>query len=296
MRNVYTVMAYERPGATGNNNTVQFGTYPTLGLLGLTNATQAMEEFTQVRVLKQPLSSGSTQQSASSQGGGSPLSVGVKFLIGLAGFSALCFALFALRYLWARRGPYPPGRVKEGSDQELEYGAYQSTGRKSRSSIDDEYGPEFSMRKSKLGDSFAPLETCDSWDPHTGTLHDTIIGTEAGEAASPYSSYFPPPELADPDLGSPELTSALLMAHDRCDSQTSDLVEFGMHDIGMVGIGTAARGSVIDPVLQHDRASYDSVKSSTPLRRTGISSLRSSHTLASLRGSVSVPCDADRTF
>ncbi|KAH0832400.1 aspartic peptidase domain-containing protein [Lanmaoa asiatica] len=303
MRNVYTVMAYDQPDATGNfNDSVQFGTHPTLGLLGLTNATQAMEEFSQVRVLKQPLGSGSSQQSVSSQSGGSQLSIGVKILIGLGGFFALCLALFALRCFFARkrwRERFPVGQVEEGSDQVMKYGAYRSTRSKSRSSIEDDYGPEFGVRKSKLDNSPTALEICDPWDPHAGTWRDTIIGTEAGETVSPHSSYIPPPDLADLDLGSPhaspELTSALLMAHDRSDSQTSDSAEFGMCPVGMTGIGTAARGSIIDAGLQHDRQSYDSVKSSTPLRPTA-SSLRSSHTLTSLRESVSASCDADRTF
>lgn len=294
MRNVYTVMAYEQPDATGNfSNSVQFGTQPTLGLLGLTNATQAMEEFDQVRVLQQPLDSG---QSLSSQSGGSQLSIGVKILIGLAGFFALCLAVFALRCVFARRRrrqPFPAGRSKDGLDQTLEYELYRT---KLQSSAEDDYGSKFTMRKSKLGDSPTAPEIFDPWDPHAGTWRDTIIGTEAGEAASLHSSYFPPPDLTDPDLGSPhtspELTSALLMAHDRSDSQTSDPGEFGMCALGMAGIGTAARGSVIGTGLQHDRSSCDSMKSSTPLRLTA-SSLRSSHTLASVRESVG---DADRTF
>ncbi|KAI9566275.1 aspartic peptidase domain-containing protein [Boletus coccyginus] len=321
MRNVYTVMAYEQPDATGNfNNSFQFGTHPMLGLLGLTNASQAMEEFDHVRVLKQPLGNGS-QQSSSPQGDTSQLSVGVKILIGLAGFFALCLAFFALRCFFARRrwrGHSPVKKVEDGSDQGMGYGAYQRTRSSSRSSADqstlvhhsfphkdkyaheDDYNSEFGMKKSKRGYSSAELEICDPWDPHAGTWRDTIIGTEAGEAVSPHSSYIRPPDLADLDLGSayasPELTDALLMAHDRDDSPTSDLAEFGVPSVGMAGIGTAARGSIIDLELQHARRSYDSV---TPLRQSQqtVSSLRSSHTLTSSRESVSAPCnDADRTF
>ena len=315
MRNVYTVMAYEQPDATGNfNGSVQFGTHPMLGLLGLTNATQAMEEFDQVRVLKQPLGSGSSQQSLSSQGAASQLSIGVKILIGLVGFFALCLALFALRCFFARRrwrNPSPAGKVENGSDQEMEYGAYRRT--RSRSSVDqstlvynlsprqdkfsheDDYAPEFGVRKSN---SPTELEICDPWDPHAGTWRDTIIGTEAGEAASPHSSYFQRRDLADLDLGSPyaspELTDALLTAHDSSDSLPGDLAEFGVRSGGMAGIGTAARGSVIDPEFQLARPSCDSV---TPLQPTD-SRPRSSHTLTSPRGSVSASCDdhADRTF
>ena len=317
MRNVYTVMAYEQPDATGNfNNSFQFGTHPMLGLLGLTNAIQAMEEFDHVRVLKQPLGDGSSQQSSSPQGDTSQLSVGVKILIGLVGFFALSLVFFALRCFFARkrwRGHPPVKKVEDGSGQGMEYGAYQRTRSSSRSSADqstlvhhsfphkdkyaheDDYSSEFGVKKSKLGYSAAELEICDPWDPHAGTWRDTIIGTEAGEAVSPHSSYIRPPDLAD--LGSayasPELTDALLMAHDRDDSLTSDPAELGMSSVGMAGIGTAARGSIIDAEFQLARRSCDSA---TPLRQT-VSSLRSSHTLTSSRESVGAPYNnADRTF
>jgi hypothetical protein len=314
MRNVYTVMAYEQPDATGNFNTsVQFGTHPVLGLLGVTNATQAMEEFDQVRVLKQPLGSGSSQQSLSSEGGEERLSIGVKILIGLVGFFALCLALFALRCFFARRrwrDPSPVGNVEDGSDQEMEYGAYRRT--RSRSSADQstlvynsaprkdkfshggDYTPEFGVRKSRLGDSPTELEISDPWDPHAGTWRDTIIGTEAGAAASPHSSYFQQRDLADLDIGSPctspELTDALLRTRDSSESLTSDPGEFGMHSVGMAGIGTAARGSVIDAGFRH--TSCDSV---TPLQ-SPVSRLRSSHAVTSPRESVSASSDTDRTF
>lgn len=316
MRNVYTVMAYEQPDADGNfNNSVQSGMQPMLGLLGLTNATQALQEFDQVRVLKQPLGSGPSQQTPSSQSGGSRFSIGVKILIGLAGFFALCLALFALRCLIARRlwwDASPAEKVQQGSERDVEYGAYRRTRTRSQSSADQTtlvhdtslhrdkfsqddsyiYGSEFGVRKSKLDDAPTDLEICDPWDPHAGTWRDTIIGTDAGAAVSPHSSYVQQPDLADLDGGSPELTSALLMAHDRSDSHTSDLAEFGMHSVGMAGIGTAARGSVIAAELQHGRPSCDSY---TPLR-PAVSSLRSSHTLASPHESGGAPFDAYRTF
>lgn len=312
MRNVYTVMAYEQPDANGTfDASVQFGTQPTLGLLGLTNATLAMQEFDQVRVLKQPLGSGSSQH-ATSDSSGAPFSIGVKILIGLAGFFALCLVLFALRWFFARkrlRSAAHAGKVEEGSDQEMHYGGYQRTRsgsvdqstlvynaspRHKDSFYDD--GLEFGMRKSKLGSPPTNFEICDPWDPHAGTWRDTIIGTEAGE-----TTYARSADLADRDpsspTGSPELTDALLVAHDRNDSQTSDdAAEFGMMGVGgMAGIGTAARGSIIDPVLQHGpRPSCDSVLSSTPLRPI-TSSLLSSYTLAPPHGSVDTG-DANRTF
>ncbi|KAG9308853.1 aspartic peptidase domain-containing protein [Chiua virens] len=312
MRNVYTVMAYEQPNATGVfNNSVNLGTNPTLGLLGLTNVTQALEEFDQVRVLKQSLGDGSSSQNLNSQGGGSQLSVGVKILFGLLGFFALSVLLFAMRCLISRRQwrKSPPVRqAAEDSDQKV-YGAYRSTRTDSRSSLDqntllnnvsrmrkssqhtldsgrtrvaDDY--EFAAWKSKVDTLTTEPEIDDPWDPHAGTWRDTIIGTEAGEAASPHSSYFPPIDEADSSPHtSPELTSALLMAHDTNESQTNDdVAEFGMAG-GMAGIGTVARGSMIGPDLRLGRSSSDSVKSGGRLRSTTTSSLRLSHTPASLR-------------
>ncbi|KAF8121226.1 aspartic peptidase domain-containing protein [Boletus edulis] len=287
MRNVYTVMAYQQPNATGYFNTsVQFGTRPMLGLLGLTNATQALEEFNQVRVLKQPLGSGSSQPSSGNQSGESQLSIGVKILIGLVGFFALCVALFALRCLFARKrwkNTSPVEKANQGLREGLEYGAYRrarsgsrsstdqttlvynSSPRKDKFSQDDDYSPEFGVRRSKLGNT--GLELCDPWDPHGGTWRDTIIGTDAGEAASPRSSYFRPPDFAD-------LIAVLL--HASPEDLTSRRGEFGMHSVGMAGIGTAARGSVIDADFQH-RLSSDA------LRRYDGSHLRcgSSHVLTS---------------
>jgi len=325
MRNVYTVMAYERPNATGGfNNSVQLGTNPALGLLGLTNATQALEEFNQMRV------PGSSTQNLNSPGDGSRLSMGIKIFIGLVGFFALCLALFALRYLVARRrwrDRSSPGQAEGGPSQKSEYGVYQVARNRSRESIDQsvplyDYIPrkdvhtaysgrtcvegeeegyiyEFGVRKSKLESAAAP-DICDPWDPYAGTWRDTIVGTDAGEADSLRSSYPPQPKLAEVEPDSPshaslDLTSALLTIHERNDSQTSDpAAEFGMDSVGMAGIGTVARGSVIGPKF---RSSVDSVGSgTTPFRQT-ISSLRSSHTLVSPRVSAGASlCDSDRTF
>lgn len=294
MRNVYTVMAYEPPDASGNfNNSVPLGTSPTLGLLGLTNATQAMEEFDQVRVLKQPSGSASSQQSASTQTGDAQPSVGVKVLIGLVGFFVLCLALCTLRCIFTRRRwrrTSPAARDESGMDQIMEYGAYRNAGSRTRSSVvEDIPDPEFGTWKSKLDDLPTEQDLCAPWElySYADTWRDTIVGTDAGKATShrSSSSYFPrdddPDELHLHSPDSPELTSALLTAHDRSDSQTSsDLaeVEMGALSMGtsMTGIGTAARGSIIDALLQHDRSSYDSVTS-----RPTTSSSRSSHTPAS---------------
>src|ERR1700691_4429685 len=70
LRNVYTVMAYDVAAANGqfppHGDDGREDLSPRLGLLSLTNATQALQEFNNVRVLNQPLSSG--------EGGNSPSS------------------------------------------------------------------------------------------------------------------------------------------------------------------------------------------------------------------------------
>lgn len=215
MRNVYTVLAYEPPPF---NVSVYSGIDPVLGFLGLTNITQALEEFNNVRILNQPLSGPTSNQNTRSSD--EKLSVGLKVLIGLAGFFALCFILFGLKWLltrrqWKKQGVVDGDGVKMG---EGEYKAYQLTRRHSRSS--EEGGPpastlrtlafsSYAMRKEKLfeytvdsnrtrvePDSDAvgqfgewqfnrdhsrspPLsDPWDPWDPYAGN-RDTIIGTDA---------------------------------------------------------------------------------------------------------------------
>ncbi|KIJ59284.1 hypothetical protein HYDPIDRAFT_162632 [Hydnomerulius pinastri MD-312] len=322
MRNVYTVMAYEKPNASGIfNASVHEGTQPALGLLGLTNATEAMQEFHQVRVLNQPLDGGQSQQSAPPANDGKKLSVGVEVLIGLIGFFALCLILFAVRCFlgrrqWRKRSA--GGHVDGESDQKVDLGAYQLTRRNSQSSLDEapadtlrtlafnsysrkekvsqytvdsnrtrveDPGSEFGLRKHKS--SPLTFDLSDPWDPHADTWRDTIVGTDAG--ATPTSPDFPPPDLSTPHLShqhtSSELQSVPLLAHKSSDSQTSDLAEFGMTPfMSMAGVGTAARGSLIDTEFRHSRLRSDSsgysAQSTAPLRNT-VSSSRLSQGRAS---------------
>ena len=106
LRNVYTVMAYDAPNSHGvfpaNNNSANI--QPRLGLLSLTNASRAMQEFNNVRVLNEPLSSGnsgSPTSGASSRG--SKSSVGIDVLLALVGIIVACVALFGLRWFHVRR-------------------------------------------------------------------------------------------------------------------------------------------------------------------------------------------------
>ncbi|KAG6826859.1 hypothetical protein H0H92_014154 [Tricholoma furcatifolium] len=124
LRNAYTVMAYEPPEADGsfpaptsinasnsssNSGSAAGDITPRLGLLGITNATQALDEFNTVRVLNKPISSsGSSGGSSSSSGSsgatvGKHLSVGIVVLVSLLGFFAACVALFGIRWFLTRR-------------------------------------------------------------------------------------------------------------------------------------------------------------------------------------------------
>lgn len=108
LRNVYTVMAYDAPNAHGvfpaNNDSANL--QPRVGLLSLTNATRAMQEFKNVRVFDEPLSSGNSSSPTSGQASGSrsgKLSIGVDVLLALVGIIIACVALFGLRWFHVRR-------------------------------------------------------------------------------------------------------------------------------------------------------------------------------------------------
>jgi len=110
LRNVYTVMAYDVPDANGtfpnNTDTDSGDLHPRVGLLSLTNPTQAMQEFNNVRVLNVPLSSGNSSSPTSGQAttsSGGKLSVGIHVLFALVGIIGACFLLFALRWFLVRR-------------------------------------------------------------------------------------------------------------------------------------------------------------------------------------------------
>ena len=104
LRNVYTVMAYDVPDAHGvfpaNNNSANL--QPQVGLLSLTNASRAMQEFHNVRVLNLPLSSGNTG-SPTSAASSRKMSVGVDVLLALLSIIAACVVLFGLRWFYVKR-------------------------------------------------------------------------------------------------------------------------------------------------------------------------------------------------
>ncbi|ETW82324.1 hypothetical protein HETIRDRAFT_409794 [Heterobasidion irregulare TC 32-1] len=143
LRNTYTVMAYDIPYTNGTfpNATAPLATdtiRPRLGLLGLTNATKALEEFNTVRVLNQPLS-GQPTAKATQSSSGKKLSVGVEVLLGLVGFFALCVVLFAGRwYVGRRRWRRAGARDANAGDDKGGLPGYQLARRGSRESSDED--------------------------------------------------------------------------------------------------------------------------------------------------------------
>lgn len=116
MRNVYTVMAYTTPNSDGSFSPINGSSQtdggasqivqPHLGLMSLTNPTQALEEFHTERVLNQPISGGNGTSGGNGSTvalGGKRLSVGIVVLIAILSFFALCGLLFAIRWFVIRR-------------------------------------------------------------------------------------------------------------------------------------------------------------------------------------------------
>ncbi|KAH8979401.1 aspartic peptidase domain-containing protein [Lactarius akahatsu] len=165
LRNVYTVMAYDNPDARGQfppNGNGSDELNPRLGLLSLTNATQALQEFNNVRLLNQPLSSGNGGNTPSSAPVTSvksgKLSVGVDVLLGLVGFIGACAALFGLRWFLVKRrlrrsGPHLDAATNVTNDKrDRAFGAaYQLADRGSSSSS----GSDPIRARTSLGASLA---------------------------------------------------------------------------------------------------------------------------------------------
>lgn len=134
MRNVYTVMAYTQPNSDGSfplaSNASSSSSssssssaaaavglsstqiQPRLGFLPLTDPTIALQEFRTVRVLNQPISSGTGggaggggagSSSSFHAEGGKKLSVGIIALLGLVGFFVVCLGMFGVWWFVVRR-------------------------------------------------------------------------------------------------------------------------------------------------------------------------------------------------
>ncbi len=157
MRSTYTVMAYDTPDSHGNFPNASAmpspNINPSLGLLGLTNPTVALEEFHTVRVLNQPLPNGGQGNSghtATAPTSGKKLSVGVEVLIGLLGFFGLCFLLFAARWAYYKRSMEQSGAKATKDEVMMEDVAYRLA---RRSSYGSRYGPsEETIRAQKFGE------------------------------------------------------------------------------------------------------------------------------------------------
>lgn len=255
---------------------------PRLGLLSLTNATTALSEFNTVRVLNQPLGQAPSQStnSGTAAASGKKVSVGLEVLFGLLGFVALCAGLFFVRWLmmrrqWARaekqepdRGRGPGAGVGDSKDV-FAFTGYELAPRRSLSQV-----PTEDTQDTKKKRPFDIDESFDSGRTHVddgGDWSDSEFGfrrkkdvEERDVAAvetvnyagdSPTDTHFnlhpplhqrTPSEIGDGGPG----TVIPLLTHARDDSQTDDLAEFGMGaPMGMAGIGTAFRGSVIDAGL-----------------------------------------------
>lgn len=291
MRNVYTVLAYEPPPF---NMSVYAGIRPTLGLMGLTNITQALDEFNNVRVLNQPLGGAPPPQATFSSE--PKMSVGLEVLIGLISFFALCVTLFGLKWFMTRRQWKKQGMIDTdgGKKGEGEYGVYQLTRRNSQSSDDAPVSTlrtlAYATRKQKVSqytfdsnrtrvemdpvDEFGKwnvkyensppsiFDLSDPWDPYAAN-RDTIVGTDAPLPDTPTSPDFLTTNhrrTSDEISCVPESTSIPLLTNQhrrRSGSQSSDsdVAEAG---VGMAGVGTVARGSQIITGLHHNLSQSDS--------------------------------------
>lgn len=112
LKNVYSVYTYPTAGATTRS------WQPQVGLISLTNATKASQQFYNVRSLNMPLSSGGASSSGGGNGGNtgsSPgnsaaeaqghhvISGGIIALAVILGFAGVAAGLFCAWYFWLRR-------------------------------------------------------------------------------------------------------------------------------------------------------------------------------------------------
>lgn len=287
LRNVYTVLAYDVPGSNGafpqvSASTTANSINPRLGLLSLTNATTALDEFHTVRVLNQPLSKTPKTSDTNGVAGKKGLSVGLDVLIGLLSFFGLCAVLFGLRWVLAKRQwrrSHPRGEEGQldakdsgyalaalhpngdGPSEEtlrtLRYEAYKRNKR-----MHSEYSTDSALTKVDVDEredsgylpdhelGFRPsFYDKGRHDPHASIAtdwRDTLVG-EADSAGTPRAKdESPSPEMHRRHLSDPEVpVTAPLLAHARTHSQTSQGSDVGQAGdrVSMAGIGSASRGS-----------------------------------------------------
>ena len=121
LRNVYTVMAYEPTSSSGTiGNRKRIESNPQLGLLNITNATLAMQEFNQVRLENEPLD-GSVGATATGAAG---LSTEAKVGIILGSIFALCAMLLGFRLFYTSRRNKKRQEVDSYADEHTKKEAY----------------------------------------------------------------------------------------------------------------------------------------------------------------------------
>lgn len=103
LRNVYSVLQYSESIGEDSDDILA---NPRLGLMSLTNASQAITEWHSVRIdhvpLKQPTSTPSAD-TLSTGSNGKKLSVGIEVVLGIVGFFVVCAILFIVRWFLLRR-------------------------------------------------------------------------------------------------------------------------------------------------------------------------------------------------
>ncbi|KAJ7223692.1 aspartic peptidase domain-containing protein [Mycena haematopus] len=266
LRNVYTVLAYDVPFANGsfpptdlNDTTVR----PRLGLLGLTNATVALDEFHRVRVLNQPLSDDGGAPTTDAGGSRKP-SVGIDVLIGLAGFVGLCLLLFALRWFFVRRSlrrgadNHLSARDAKSRDLALTLGGYQLARRGARG---DDEPTEDELRHRRYEAYMQSLHTISTDRTQIEPILDDGVGGGYGkesvkfpeptqqehvqpqeQSPSPVSRRDNSPFLAEHSLDSPRHSRVLSVNFPLLPDAGTAGVEPG-RPTSMAGVGTAfARG------------------------------------------------------
>jgi hypothetical protein len=94
-----------------------------------------------------------------------------------------------------------------------------------------------------------------------------------------------------------ELMSVPLLAHRHSDSQMSDPAEFGVGRFAsMAGIGTAARGSIIDADIRHSHSRSDSSGRNPQADSPSGPTIPDSQEPTSLEPLDHTPSDADQTL
>lgn len=299
--------------------------HPKLGLLGLTDPATAMDEFKTVRVYNQPLPSTGAQNAPASTGG-KKMSVGIDVLIGLVGFFGVCIVLFVVRWFLTRRKWNAVARDEAAAaeaDAKAGFGAShpsQSTLHSTRTkdsakeaymmmdtarivsdSPTEERADEFGLRQAAKKEESHDMN--DPWDPRNYSMafRDSLY-----EPEEVHSSRSPEPTqeaFARPDhqRTTSELVSKAgaqsvlvpLLAHTRGESRSDDLAEFGLGNMqsggraSMVGVGTAARGSIIDNGLRH--SSFGSQRSPSPRRTSFVPTSPRKETFSPRRESLPAP-------